>query len=231
MSIKISNKTLIITIIIVLVGIFLLGGYVAHRRAESRYKTLISALNDTITTYKYKYGESEKTASEIRQIVVNTNEAYKSALIEKEEAKKLHFKALAEVTSLKAQVKILKDSIAHTGSVIIVEPCDSVGLGYPVIKLPFAFKEINNNYSLSGGFSEVGNMNIDLTVPVSLDIWTGLDKATKQYKAVVTSTNSVVQITQIRSVKIDVPKPFYDKLWFRATTLGVAFIGGMIVAK
>ena len=231
MAITIKTKYIIIAIIIALAGIFLLGGYVAHRRADNRYKTLISALNDTIRTYKYTIGDLEKTAVEKNQIIVSQNEAYKTLLIEKEEQRKLNLKKVTEVTSLKGEIRILKDSLAHTGNVIIVTPCDSTEKPRPAIELPFTFSQQDKYLNLKGGFDVKGKMNIDLKVPLAVDVWSGVDRKTKQYKAVLTYDNPYLMDIDITSVKIDIPKPFYDKLWFRATTLGVAFVGGMFAVK
>jgi len=232
MSITVKNKWLIIVIIIALVGIFLLGGYIARQRADNRYKTLLSALNDTIEYYQYTMHDTiTKLASEKNQIIVSQNEAYRLLLIEKEEQRKLKLKAVTEKTSLEGEVKILKDSLAHTGNVVIIQPCDSIEKPRPAIELPFDFGDSTKYYNIAGGFDIRGKMGVSLSVPMDLDVWTGIKKGSKIPTAIVTTTNPYIKINNIQSVKIDIPKPFYDKLWFRATTLGIAFVGGMLVAK
>lgn len=206
MSITIRNRNLIIAILIALTGIFLLGRYLGQQKGERVAEHNINTLNDLIKEYVIDINGLKKQVSEKDQLILSQKQAIDVHLIEKSELKKLHFKAVSEVTSLKAQIAILKDSLAHTGTVVIVEDCDSVGYSYPVIKLPFTFKEINDDYSLSGAFSETGIMNVDLNVPIALDVWSGREKGSKDYKVVVTTPNKVVKITELRSVKLDFPK-------------------------
>jgi len=207
MKIELPNKYLILALLIAITGTFLLGKYFGRVREEKASEHTINTLNGLIKEYTIDINGLKKQVSEKDQLILTQHQAIDIHLLEKSELKKLHFKAVNEVTSLKAQIAILKDSLAHTGNVVIVEDCDSVGYSYPVIKLPFTFKDGNDDYTLSGGFSETGIMNIDLNVPVPLDIWTGLDKQTKEYKVVVTTPNKVVKITELISVKFDLPKP------------------------
>ena len=207
MKIELPNKYLILALLIAITGTFLLGKYFGRVRAEKASEHTINTLNGLIKEYVIDINGLKKQVSEKDQLILTQKQAIDIHLIEKSELKKLHFKAVNEVTRLKAEISILKDSLSHSGTVVIVEPCDSVGYSYPVIKLPFTFKDGNDDYTLIGGFSETGIMNIDLNVPVPLDIWTGKDRQTKEYKVVVTTPNKVVKITELRSVKFDLPKP------------------------
>jgi hypothetical protein len=207
MKIELKNKYLIFALLIAITGTFLLGKYFGRVRAEKASEHTINTLNGLIKEYTIDINGLKKQVSEKDQLILTQKQAIDIHLIEKSELKKLHFKAVNEVTRLKAQIAILQDSIAHTGVVYIVEDCDSVGYSYPVIKIPFTFREENEYYTLSGGFSEVGIMDIDLNVPISLNVWTGIEKGSKDYKAVVTTTNPHVKITGLESVKLDLPKP------------------------
>ena len=204
--ITIKNKWLIVALAIALAGTLTLGWYWGKARGERASQHNIEVLNGLIKEYVIDINGLKKQVSERQQLILSQKQAIDIHLIEKSELKKLHFKAVNEVTQLKAQIAILKDSLSHSGSVVIIEPCDSVGYSFPVIKLPFTFKDGNEDYTLSGGFSETGIMNIDLNVPLVLDIWTGKDKQTKEYKVVVTTPNKVVKIIELRSVKLDLPK-------------------------
>jgi hypothetical protein len=53
----------------------------------------------------------------------------------------------------------------------------------------------------------MGRMRIDLTVPIGIDVWFGLDRDSKEYKTVVTTDNPIVNFTEIRSLKFDLPRP------------------------
>lgn len=204
--ITIKNKWLLLALFLALAGTLALGWYWGKVRAERVAQHNIEVLNGLIKEYVIDINGLKKQVSEKDQLILTQNQAIDAHLIEKSELKKLHFKAVNEVTSLKAQIAILKDSLSHTGVITIIEPCDSVGYSYPVIKLPFVFKDGNKHYTLSGAFSETGVMSIDLNVPVGLSVYTGKDKKTKDYKVVVTSSNPYVKITELESVKLDIPK-------------------------
>lgn len=206
MSLTIRNKYLILALAIALAGTLTLGWHWGKGKADRASTDMINTLNGLIKEYVIDIDGLKKQVSEKDQLILTQNQAIDAHLIEKSELKKLYFKSVNEVTSLKAQISILKDSLSHTGVITIIEPCDSVGYSYPVIKLPFTFKDGNEDYTLSGGFSETGIMNINLNVPLVLDIWTGIDKVSKDYKVVVTTPSKVVKITELRSVKLDLPK-------------------------
>ena len=219
MKIEFANKYLILALLIALGGVFFLGRYIGKARADKSLERTVNTLNGLIKEYTIDINGLKKQVSERQQLILSQKQAIDIHLIEKSELKKLHFKAVNEVTRLKAEISILKDSLSHSGNVVIIEPCDSVGYSFPVIKLPFTFKDGSEDYTLSGGFSETGIMNIDLNVPVPLDIWTGPDKLTKGYKVVVTTPNKVVKITELRSVKFDLPKV---KRWGVGGSVGYA---------
>ncbi len=224
MTVTVKNKWLFLALLIAFAGIFLLGRYLGKVKGEKQSVALVNNLNGIIKNYTYQLDSIRKYASEKDQIILTKDQALATNLLEKKELRALHLRTVNEVTQLKAQISILQDSLSHTGTIILVEPCDSVGLAYPVIKLPFVFTEKNDSYNLSGGFSETGIMNIDLKVPVKLDLYTGLDKKTKAYKAVVTSDNPVIQITGFNSMKFDLPKP-------RKFGLGLNLGYGILLSK
>lgn len=206
MSYTIKSRYVIIAILIALTGLFFLGWSIGHKRANNASNQTIDSLKYVIKAYVIRINAKDLYVTEVEQELTTQKEAIRKGEVERAELKALHLKAVNEVTFLKGQVKILKDSIAHTGNVIIVTPCDSITDGKPAIELPFTFKEVNDNYNLYGGFNSQGKMSIDLTVPIALDVWVGKDSKTKEYKAVVTSENPVVQITGVQSLKMDVPK-------------------------
>ena len=116
---------------------------------------------------------------------------------------------------MRGKVEILKDSIKHSGTVIIND-CDSIT--DPFVILPFEFRDSTQYYDLWGDMDTVGIMSFGLEVPVSLDIWSGKDKDIKgNYKVIVTSLNPYVKITDIKSYKFDLPRP---KKW------GLGITGG-----
>jgi hypothetical protein len=173
--------------------------------------------------YKYKVASLEKTAYEKQQLVIEQKQAIESGLLKQAELKALNLKKVSEVTSLKAQVRILIDSIKHTGKVVVVNPCDSTDTEWQnALYLPVSFVENTKYYNLSGTMDENANLSLDLKLPVSLDVFTGWDRKLKSYKAVVTSDNPHFIVSEIRSLKVEVPKP---------KKLGIGFQIGYGVTK
>jgi hypothetical protein len=189
---------------VAILSIFFLGWYLGHKKAVNASNTSLSALKQEIQRYTVELDKKTVYVAEINQELKTLREAKTAGDIENKELKALHLKTVEEVTFLKAQLVIFQDSVFNTGEIIIVNPCDSIKK--PAIVLPFTFKDKTEYYDIFGGFDLKGKMNISLNVPISLDVWAGLDKQTKQYKAVVTSTNPHVHINEIKSLKLDVPK-------------------------
>jgi len=205
MAITIKNSYIAIFLTILLIGAYLLGGYFTRLRDDRAIAGIHIAYTDSIKSYRLK---NDKLAYEKNQIIIEKNQLIASGLVRQAELKALNIKRLSEVTSLKATVKLLLDSIAHTGTVVIVKPCDSTETeGQPVIYLPFSFSDSTRYYKLEGELDEYATMRMGLSLPVGLDIFTGWDRAKKSYKAVVTSDNPYVTITDIKSIKVVERKP------------------------
>ena len=208
MTLKISNKYLILVLLIAFAGIYVLGRYQGKVRAKRASNSVIEALTGKLVKYSYKIDSLTKFASEQQQIVVTQKQALQTALIQKEEIKKLHLKKVSEVTNLKAQLELLLDSIGHTGTVVVIKPCDTTnGQWQTALTLPIGFEERTKYYTLIGNMDENANLDIDLKVPVALDLWTGYNKKTKSYTATVTSDNPHFKVTEIRSIKVETPAP------------------------
>jgi len=216
MSITIKSRTVILAVIIALLGIFFLGNRIGQQRANRAAQARIAVLNSEINRYIVEINNKTVYIAEKDQEIISQRLAIRQGDIENAELKALNIKKTSEVAYLKGQVKILKDSIGHTGNVIIVTPCDSIGEGKPAIELPFTFRDSTLYYDLMGGFNSMGKMRIDLTVPISMDVWFGLDRDTKEYKAVVTTDNPVVNFTDIRSLKFDLKRPTKFGIGFQA---------------
>jgi len=205
MTLQVKNKYLIVGLFLALCGLFIFGWCIGKRRANNASTSLITALTGKITTYEYKLDSVTKIANERQQLVIEQKQAIEAGLIQNKELKALGIKRLSEVTFLKAQIQILLDSIGHTG--IVIPSPDTLDLYFPTISLPFTFSHRDNYMSLKGGFDYEGKMSLDLKVPMALDVWSGLDRKTREFKVVVTSLNPYVNITDIQSFKCDIPKP------------------------
>lgn len=230
-AMKISNKYLFGAVLIVLAAFLTLGWWMGRLKADRASNSVISALNSKLKVYEYKIDSVTKIAYERQQLIIEQKQAIAQHLIDKKELKALNFKKVNEVTMLKATVKLLLDSIKPDHPVVIV-PCDTVFDTQPVLYLPVEFIAPESNfYELRIEINETADMSVDLNVPVDLNIWTGWDKMKKKYKAVVTSDNPYFKVSEIKSIKVEPKKPFYNKTWFKIATLGSAFAAGVLIAK
>jgi len=192
--------------LIVLIAFLALGWYLGTLRANRVSNSVINALNGKIRLYEYKYDSVVKYAAEKDQLIISQKQAIVQHLIDKKELKALNFKKVNEVTMLKAQVKLLLDSIKPDHPVIIVN-CDTV-IDQPVLYLPVEFIAPKSEfYELKVSLNETAEMFVDLSVPLDMDIWSGVDKKTKEFKVVVSSLNPFVKINDIKSFKCDIPRP------------------------
>ena len=204
--IQIKNKYIVVGIAVSLLLVYLLGGYLGRLKANRDSVENTVAYIDSIKIYKYKLDSLEKVAYEKTQLIIEQKQAIELGLLKQAELKALNLKKVSEVTSLKAQIKILSDSVEHTGEVIVIH--DTVtGEDHNVLYLPVGFQEKTKHYELYGEFDTNANLSLDLTVPVDLDIFTGYDRKLKSYKAVVTSDNPYFKVSEIKSIKVEAKKP------------------------
>jgi len=228
--IKVSNKILFLAILIVFLATLGVGWYVGQKRANNAITPIVNALTGKIKVYQYKIDSLTKIAYEKEQLIITQKQALETGLIKQKELKALNLKKVNEVTMLKAQVRLLLDSIQPDHPVIIVN-CDTV-IDQPVLYLPVEFDATPNEfYELKVSLNHTAEMSIDLKVPVVMDLWTGYDRKLKNYKAVVTSNNPYFKVSEIRSIKVEPKKPFYNKTWFKVVTFGSAFAAGVLIAK
>lgn len=228
--IQIKTKYIVLGVFVLLVALFTLGGYLGHRRAINASNEVISALKDTVITYEYKIGKLKRYASERDQLIVEQKQAIEQGLLEKKELKALHLSAVSEVTSLKAQIRVILDSIGHNG--IITIPCPNTDTleFINAIYLPFEFQEKTKYVDLKGRFDGEGVLSMELEVPVELNLWTGYDKSRKGYKAVVTSDNPFFKVSEINSIKVEAKKPSRFGIGLQCGW-GFAFFKGNVTAQ
>lgn len=216
MAIRFSTKYLFLAIIIALAGIFFLGRYTGHKKADNASNALILALNDSISSYQYKVGDLTRTAFEQAQIITTQKEAIKRGDLERKELRALNLKLVSEINELNLQVDILLENVTHSGTIIVVqqETIDSlnrdinrVKVSQKAILLPFAFTKADKWLGLKGNFDKDGKLDVGLKLTADVDVFTGLDKKTKQYKSVVTSDCPYISVLNIKSQKFDLKKP------------------------
>lgn len=162
------------------------------------------AITDSVSHYQKKINGIEKEIFEKNALILSQKDAIKAGLLEREELKKVGIRQATEITSLKALISVIRDSVQHNGQVIVVKDTAFV-LPKNAILLPFSFSDKNKHLSLIGNFDKVGKLGYSLNIPVNLDIYIGYEK--KRLKTVVTTTNPYVKISDMVSVKLDNPKP------------------------
>jgi len=205
MNLQVKNYILILALLTIL-GITFVSGWVSGRRTyRSELISSVYIQNSVINSYVYRVGELEKEVSQHRQTIAKQREVIRSGEISKAELDLLHMKSISEITALRGKVKVLSDSIKHSG-VIFIDTCGTEEPN-PYIVLPFDFRDSTQYYDVWGGFDTVGNMSLGMEIPVELDIVSGKDPDIKgNYKVMVTSLNPFVNIEAIKSYKFDVPK-------------------------
>jgi len=207
MTYQIKNRTLVIIIGVILLATFALGGYLGYKKADNASNAFIIALNDTIKHYKVTVNNLTLYVAEKNQLVTTQREALQRGEIERAELKALNLKKVSEITALNLKIEALMQNIPNTGTIVYLDTCMGYDIPQAAMLLPFSFIEENKWMNLRGDFDEWGRLDVSLKIPAKLDVWTGLDKNTKQYKAVVTADNPYISITGISSFKFNAPKP------------------------
>lgn len=208
MSLEIKNRTLIIGILIAILLIFLLGWSIGRRGRDRGLQSELDSLNGKINYYKAVIEDQEAYIAQVTQQITTQKEALAKGELDKETLKALNLRYASEVTRLKGQIRILADSIASTGNVIIVRDCDTATVDTTkAIQLPFTFSRYNQHYQVHGGFDTNGEMSLALAVPLKVNVITGYNRQTKQYTASVITDNPFVFMNGVESIKLDKVKP------------------------
>ena len=218
MTVQIKNKYLLLSLCGAFLAIFLLGGYIGLRRGHRATNALQSAFNEQITQYKYQLDSVAKVAYEKEQAIATLREAIKRGDIERAELKELAYDKVKEVTKL----TLVIDSLIH------VEPNDSIIIDTvyidnkptPAIALPYKWQENNKFFTLKGSFDKKGTLDLSLRMEAKLDVWTGIKD--KKYVTIVTSNNPFLNVSELNSLKFDLPKP---KKW------AIGVVGGYGITK
>jgi hypothetical protein len=208
MSVTIKSRTIAIIIAIAVLAIFLLGWGIGRKNRNNVSDRLTDSLYKQIEYLTIQIKEKDLYVAKVNQEVLSQAQAIADGDIARAELKALNLQKVSEITRLKGQVKILIDSIAHNGNVVIIKDCDSTKVeGKPAIELPFAFEKIDKFYSVNGSFDRKGKMSLSLGVPMEVSVITGWDKQAKQYKAAVIINNPYVFHNGVSSVKVGTTKP------------------------
>jgi hypothetical protein len=137
--------------------------------------------------------------------VISQKQALQTGLLEREAMRKLHLKTVNELTKMELTLELVRDSVKHNGQIITIH--DTLFKEKNAILLPFDFYEKNKFLDFSGRFDNNGKMSFNLKAPINLDVYTGIEKRTRKAITTITIDNPYVVINEIKSVKLDLPRP------------------------
>lgn len=192
----------IVAFLALLAASYFIGRCVDIKDKKAVLNNLI-ALQDTIRTYQTKIKGLEVQVFETKRVVLSQADAIKVGLVEKEALRKLNIKILSELTSLKMQLNVVRDSVNHNGQIVYID----TNKQKPAMLLPFTFGDTTKHFVFSGGFNLMGKMNYKFDIPaLNIDVYGGVDKKGIA-KLSVTTDNPYIKFSEIKSTKIDVAKP------------------------
>lgn len=194
----------VIAVVVAVLNLVFYGGWKASRASyESVSDQIIASQTSLMDTYEYRVNELMLTVAQRESVIASQRALIHEGVLAKEELKQLKIKHLSEITKLSTELDIMLDSIKHTG--VISAPCPDEDY-LPALYLPFRFKESNKYIDLKGEFDEEGFMSLNLSVPANIDVLIGKDSKNGEYKAVVTTDNPYLKITDMISFKTDIPE-------------------------
>jgi len=191
----------IVAFLALLAGSYFVGRHYANKSNKAVLSNYI-ALQDTVRNYQTKIDGLSVEVFETKRVILSQKDAIKVGLVEKEALKKLNIKTLADLTTLKMQISIVRDSVKHNGQVVYIDSSKH----NPAILLPFTFSDKNKYFALAGGYDLTGKMDYNFSVaPISLAVYGGIDKKGVAKLSVVTD-NPYIKISEISSTKIATEK-------------------------
>lgn len=192
----------IAAVLALLTASYFVGRHYANRSHQAELNNYI-ALQDTVRNYQTKIDGLTVEVFETKRVVLSQVDAIKVGLVEKEALRKLNIKTLSELTSLKMQINIVRDSVSNNGQVVYID----TNKLKPAILLPFTFSDKTKYFSLAGGYDLTGRMNYTFDVPaLNINVYGGVDKKGIA-KLSVTTDNPYIKFNDIKSTKISVSKP------------------------
>jgi hypothetical protein len=221
-TITIKTRYIIIAVFALFLGVFLLGGYIGHSRAESASKASVDALNKEIVKYSMELEKKTVYVSQIEQELKTLRQAKQDGDVTSQDLRKLNIKTLNELTKTKLTLKVVRDSVKHNGKIITIH--DTILKDVKCIELPFSFADSSQYVNLWGEFSTEGVMNWGINAPVNIDLYSTVDKTTKKNSVSVVIDNPYVTVNSVSSIKLDIPKV---KKW----GIGVQVGYGISIAK
>ena len=212
MSVKLPTKYLFLSLLVVFAGLFTLGWYLGHKRADNASAPQIGALNAKIKTYEVMLHDSKLYVAEKTQELTTLKKMIADGSIEKAELRALNLKKTHEITRLNFRIDTLLAGVSHDGDItsIIRDGMEAEDNTVPVldqkaIKLPFTFTQKDDYLNLRGDFDANGKLDVTLGMKIPVSVITGIGKD-KKPSCVVTTPNKYVTVISLESYKTDVPR-------------------------
>lgn len=193
-----------ITLFLAFFTILLLGWWYHANKLQKLNVANVAAMNDTISHYKTKIAGIETFVAERDAIILSQKEAIKAGLLSKEELKKLNISQANEISRLKAKIEVIRDSVEHNGQIVVIRDTAFLTPKNAII-LPFSFSDSTKFVSLRGRFSDAGKFSYTFSSTIDLNLYLSFEK--RKLKAVVTTTNPHIFISDMVTVKTDIKPP------------------------
>ena len=223
--------------IIVLIGVivgFIVVRDIKHRNERDRLSNSLYMLQDTVKTYHILVNGQREILAEQRTVIMSQKDAIANGILEVERLKAANIKQVNENTYLKAQIQVLKDSLALPDSSQVIYVTDSTGVDFPYLKLPTGMFYEDEWIGLGVTVFEDVTWSFNLKMGFDMNITTGYEKTglfRKEPIATVAYANPYMDVVNIQSVRIEKSPMFYDRTWFHVATHGLAFLGGFYLGN
>lgn len=199
-------KILIPVILIVLAGLFYAGYKIGRQNGDSALNATIQAQNNEIVKYVTRIGDDSVYIAQKETEVLTQKEAIRRGEIERKELRALNLKQVSEINRLNLRVDTLLEDVNNSGGVITIH--DTITLKPTnYIKLPFVVTKNDQWLSLKDSTDIKGRTTIALKMNLSLDVWTGTLRGTKELTTIITTQSPYIGVIGIKSQKYDIKKP------------------------
>ena len=222
----------IIGAILALLSVCFIAGRVSTKAARvNASHAVIQAQNqllDAAKTYEAYIDGQKETIAEQKTVIMHKDQAIASGVLEKDRLKALNVKEVKNNVKLRAEIRVLKDSLLIVPNEVIVH--DTIMYNdNTYLKLPSTLRYSDDYLTLNTNINEDLTWGFDLRMPLSLDVTIGDVKTgfmKREPSVVLTTPNPYIGDIKVQSIEIKKEPLFYETLWFRALTHVGAFSAG-----
>ena len=197
----------IITIAVVMGSII----YMAHLRGNLNYlNQSLSAAKSELSFFKLVVDSLEYNVATKQAELVDMKQLIKQESSLKSKYKALYLKSLESITTLTAEIRILKDSLNQLPDSIIVTIYEKDST-YRAVKLPFEWEYKDNYIYLKSGIASTAQPYFDLKIPLQGEILIGHNK-NGPVGAFITN-NPYITTTSLDIKVANRPTKWYESKW------------------